>query len=195
MPHIHTCTCDVFQSIFRLHRDAELYSSRHSIHKQLTCDDVNIPSLMVVQNLRFSQRCCCLPGHRNVWPGNSYRRFGGPGIPTRLVTPIRTSLEHSSSVLPTYWTSHVDTSRCYQLTCQSAAHHHHFTGSPLHHPCLYTTTYPYILECTWQWRTQEFFSGGSTNSVEDRGQRERGSGGGSNLVRGSGGSCNLVQEI
>ena len=39
------------------------------------------------------------------------------------------------------------------------------------------------------------FSGGSTNSVEDRGQRERGSGGGSSLVRGSGGSCNLVQEI
>ena len=48
-----------------------------------------------------------------------------------------------------------------------------------------------------QWRTQEFCSvvGGSTNSVEDRGQRERGSGGGSPLVRGSGGSCNLVQEI
>jgi len=38
--------------------------------------------------------------------------------------------------------------------------------------------------------------GGSlTNSVEDRGQTERGSGGGSPLVRGSGGSCNLVQEI
>ena len=37
--------------------------------------------------------------------------------------------------------------------------------------------------------------GGSTNSVEDRGQRERGSGGGSPLVRGSGCSCNLVQEI
>jgi len=36
---------------------------------------------------------------------------------------------------------------------------------------------------------------GSTNSVEDRGQRERGSGDGSPLVRGSGGSCNLVQEI
>ena len=36
---------------------------------------------------------------------------------------------------------------------------------------------------------------GSTNSVEDRGQRERGSGGGSPLVRGPGGSCNLVQEI
>ena len=36
---------------------------------------------------------------------------------------------------------------------------------------------------------------GSTNSVEDRGQREWGSGGGSPLVRGSGGSCNLVQEI
>ena len=37
--------------------------------------------------------------------------------------------------------------------------------------------------------------GGSTNSDEDRGQRERGSGGGSPLVRGSGGICNLVQEI
>ena len=37
--------------------------------------------------------------------------------------------------------------------------------------------------------------GDSTNSVEDRGQREQGSGGGSSLVRGSGGSCNLVQEI
>ena len=40
-----------------------------------------------------------------------------------------------------------------------------------------------------------FRGGGSTNSVEHRGQRERGSGGGSPLVRGSGGSCNLVQEI
>jgi hypothetical protein len=41
-----------------------------------------------------------------------------------------------------------------------------------------------------------FFWGGgcSTNSIEDRGQRERGSGGDSPLVRGSGGSCNLVQE-
>jgi len=37
--------------------------------------------------------------------------------------------------------------------------------------------------------------GGSTNSVEDRGQRKRGSGGGSPLVRGCRGSCNLVQEI
>ena len=37
--------------------------------------------------------------------------------------------------------------------------------------------------------------GGSTNSVEDRGQRERGFGGSSPLVSGSGGSCNLVQEI
>ena len=37
--------------------------------------------------------------------------------------------------------------------------------------------------------------GGSTNSVEDKGQREQGSGGGSHLVKGSGGSCNLVQEI
>ena len=39
------------------------------------------------------------------------------------------------------------------------------------------------------------WGGGSTNSVEDRGQRERGFGGGGPLVRGSGGSCNLVQEI
>ena len=37
--------------------------------------------------------------------------------------------------------------------------------------------------------------GGSTNSVEGKGQKEWGSGGGSPLVRGSGGSCNLVQEI
>jgi len=42
---------------------------------------------------------------------------------------------------------------------------------------------------------RNFVRGGSTNSVEDRGQRERGSGGGSPLVRDSGGSCNLVQEI
>ena len=39
------------------------------------------------------------------------------------------------------------------------------------------------------------FGGGSTNSVEDRGQTERESGDGSTLVMGSGGSCNLVQEI
>ena len=42
---------------------------------------------------------------------------------------------------------------------------------------------------------RNFLRGGSTNSVGDRGQRGRGSGGGSPLVRGSGGSCNLVQEI
>jgi hypothetical protein len=48
-----------------------------------------------------------------------------------------------------------------------------------------------------QWHTQEFFrrvGRGSTNSVDDRGQKQ-GSGGGSPLVRGSGGSHNLVQEI
>ena len=39
------------------------------------------------------------------------------------------------------------------------------------------------------------FGGGSTNSGEDRGQRERGNGDGSPLVSGSGGSCNFVQEI
>ena len=37
--------------------------------------------------------------------------------------------------------------------------------------------------------------GRSTNSVEDIGQTERGSGDSSPLVRGSGGSYNLVQEI
>jgi hypothetical protein len=42
---------------------------------------------------------------------------------------------------------------------------------------------------------RNFVRGGATNSVEDRGQRERVSGGGSPLVRGPGGSCNLVQEI
>jgi len=53
-------------------------------------------------------------------------------------------------------------------------------------PCLAAVAYPGIL----------FVRGDSTNSVEDRGQRERRSGGGSShLVRGSGGNCNLVQEI
>jgi len=55
-----------------------------------------------------------------------------------------------------------------------------------------------VVDCK-QWRTQEFcfffWGGGSTNSVKDRGQRERGCGGGSPLDRGSGGSCNLVKEI
>ena len=40
-----------------------------------------------------------------------------------------------------------------------------------------------------------FFGWVSTNSVQDGGQRLRGSGGVSPIVRGSGGSCNLVQEI
>ena len=40
-----------------------------------------------------------------------------------------------------------------------------------------------------------FGVGGSTNSVEDIEQRERGSGAGSPLVRGSGGSCNLVEDV
>ena len=48
-----------------------------------------------------------------------------------------------------------------------------------------------------QWRTQEFCSGagGSTNSVEDREQRERGSVCGCLLLSSFGGSCNLVQVI
>ena len=44
-----------------------------------------------------------------------------------------------------------------------------------------------------QWRTRNFVWGGFNKF--SWGQRERGSGGGSPLVRGSGGSCNLVQEI
>jgi len=39
------------------------------------------------------------------------------------------------------------------------------------------------------------WGGVSTNSVEDREQRERGYGGCSPLVRVAGASCNLVQEI
>jgi hypothetical protein len=48
-----------------------------------------------------------------------------------------------------------------------------------------------------QWRTQEIFSGaGGFQQIQLRIEdRERGSGGGSPIVRGSGGSCNLVQEI
>jgi hypothetical protein len=51
---------------------------------------------------------------------------------------------------------------------------------------LEAVAYPVILFEGWV---------GSTNSFEDRGQRERGSGDGSPLVRRSGGSCNLVHEI
>jgi len=44
---------------------------------------------------------------------------------------------------------------------------------------------------------RNFVRGGGVPQIQlmTRGQRERGSGGGSPLVRGSGGSCNLVQEI
>jgi len=42
---------------------------------------------------------------------------------------------------------------------------------------------------------RNFVEGGSTNSVKDRGHRERGCEGGSPLVSGCGGSCNLVKEI
>jgi hypothetical protein len=48
-----------------------------------------------------------------------------------------------------------------------------------------------------QWLTRNFVRGGGlVQQIQlDRGQRERGSGSGSPLLRGSGGSCNLVQEI
>jgi hypothetical protein len=42
---------------------------------------------------------------------------------------------------------------------------------------------------------RKFVRGVQKNSVEDRGQRERGSGGGSPVVSGFGGSCNLIQKI
>ena len=69
---------------------------------------------------------------------------------------------------------------CQDSWTYSSVTHKYFTAT-----CL-TEVYTGIL----------FGEGGvSTNSVEDRGQREQGSGGSSPLVRGSGGSCNLVQEI
>jgi hypothetical protein len=52
----------------------------------------------------------------------------------------------------------------------------------------FTVAYPGIL---FGWGALGF----PKNSVEDRGQRERGSGGCSPLVRVSEGSCNLAQEI
>jgi hypothetical protein len=53
------------------------------------------------------------------------------------------------------------------------------TLRPVTHTYFWTL---FVISIYYQWRTREFFSGcgvGSTNSVEDRGQRERGSGGGS----------------
>ena len=47
----------------------------------------------------------------------------------------------------------------------------------------------------YQWHNQQFCSRGGGFNKFSWGQRERGSGGSSPLVRGSGGSCNLVQEI
>jgi hypothetical protein len=44
---------------------------------------------------------------------------------------------------------------------------------------------PWYQEVCRQWGIQELFRGFPPNSVEDRGQREEGSGGGSPLVRGS----------
>jgi len=56
----------------------------------------------------------------------------------------------------------------------------------------------YNVICIWlgiSGLPRNFFRGGSTNSAEDIGQREWGSGSGSPLVRGCGGSCNFVQEF
>jgi len=70
--------------------------------------------------------------------------------------------------------------------------------------CVGLTTLPHLCAaCLEIWEPQPVvypgilfggWGGCSINSVEDRGQRERGSGGGSPLVRGSGGSYNLVKE-
>jgi len=78
------------------------------------------------------------------------------------------------------WTYHVQNPPSQQSTDLRLSSHGHRDQHTIH-----------------QWLIQEFCwgGGGSTNSVEDRGQRTRGSGGGSPLVRSSGGSCNLVQEI
>ena len=69
------------------------------------------------------------------------------------------------------------------------------TGVPLHRP-----VHIVLYDVDWGVKGGEpvvypgiLFWGGSTNSVEDRGQRERGSGGGSPFVSVSGGSCNLIQ--
>ena len=76
---------------------------------------------------------------------------------------------------------------------QSASY---FNAPVILRECFEGNIYRSVPECCMRWRSQEFCSGGgSSNSVEDRGQRERGSGGGSPLVMGSGGSCNFVQEI
>jgi len=61
--------------------------------------------------------------------------------------------------------------------------------------CMPSLIYENMTALTDSGVPRNFVRGGSTNSVEDRGQRERGTGGGSPLVRGSGGSCNLVQGI
>ena len=65
---------------------------------------------------------------------------------------------------------------------------HTSDGQPALHP------FHRHLPC-YQWRTQDFFRGGGRFNKFNWGQRGRGSGGGSPLVRGSGGSCNLEQEI
>ena len=53
----------------------------------------------------------------------------------------------------------------------------------------------HIFICDLYWRAQEFCSGGGLQQIQLRTERERGSGGGTPLIRGSGGSCNLEQEI
>jgi len=64
--------------------------------------------------------------------------------------------------------------------------------------CPYELFFLTVIGTTTQWRTQDCFflgGGGSKNSFEGGGQRERGSVGRSPLVGVSGGSRNLVQEI
>jgi hypothetical protein len=60
---------------------------------------------------------------------------------------------------------------------------------------LWDNVIPYIVTCQAVASPEIFWEGGVQQIPLRTGQRERGSGGGSPLVRGSGGSCNLVQEI
>jgi len=61
----------------------------------------------------------------------------------------------------------------------------------------FASDFPWVGVCPCSGVPRNFVreGGGSTNSFDDRGQTERGPGGGSPLVSGSEGSFNLVQEI
>ena len=89
---------------------------------------------------------------------------------------------------------HCTYSSSMKMTCVSEHLSEHFSlnsGIKLRHSL--QTSLTSRTDTIVQWRTQEFCSGG-VQQIQLR-TEDRGSGGGSHLVRGSGGSCNLVQEI